>query len=297
MNVRAATEADLERVREMLAADEEYLTGTPSKIEVGDLRSWLSRLELERDTWLYEDGGAVAAFGWADPVDEVGIAIGVVAPGWKGRGLGPELVARSEARLGEAGAARIHQVAFAVDRGAAALLLGRGYREVRRFYEMTIEHETPPPAAALPDGFTVETLDVAEAAAFYEAIDEAFNDHWEHHSRGFDEWWARHSGDPDFDPTMWFLIRDGDEIAAAVRNEPNRNGGGCVAALGVRRPWRGRGFGRALLLHTFGEFFRRGVARVSLGVDSESPTGATKLYESVGMAVELENVVYEKSLP
>jgi ribosomal protein S18 acetylase RimI-like enzyme len=67
-----------------------------------------------------------------------------------------------------------------------------------------------------------------------------------------------------------------------------------VAAIGVRRPWRGRGLGRALLLHTFGEFHRRGVNRISLGVDTENPTGATKLYESVGMHVELEDVVFEK---
>jgi mycothiol synthase len=296
MNVRPATDSDLERVLAMLATDEEFLTGRKSKIEIGDLRSWLSSVDLSSQTWLYDEGGTVAAFGWADPHEAVGIAVGVVHPEWKGRGLGSELVTRSEARLKDAGVARIHQIAFAVDGAAAALLLSRGYREVRRFYEMIIEHEGPPPLPDLPDGLAIEALDVAEAEAFYDTIDEAFNDHWEHHSRGFDEWWARHSGASDFDPSIWFLIRDGGEIAAAVRNEPNRNGGGSVAALGVRRPWRGRGLGRALLLHTFGEFYRRGVPRVSLGVDSENPTGATKLYESVGMTVELENVVFEKSL-
>jgi ribosomal protein S18 acetylase RimI-like enzyme len=69
-----------------------------------------------------------------------------------------------------------------------------------------------------------------------------------------------------------------------------------VAAIGVRRPWRGRGLGRALLLHTFAEFQRRGVNRISLGVDTQNPTGATKLYESVGMRVELEDAVFEKAL-
>jgi ribosomal protein S18 acetylase RimI-like enzyme len=64
----------------------------------------------------------------------------------------------------------------------------------------------------------------------------------------------------------------------------------------VRRPWRGRGYGRALLLHTFAEFYNRGTPRVTLGVDAQNPTGATKLYESVGMDVEQENVVFEKAL-
>ena len=49
-----------------------------------------------------------------------------------------------------------------------------------------------------------------------------------------------------------------------------------------------------MLLHTFGEFYRRGVNRISLGVDAENPTGATQLYESVGMHVELEDAVFEK---
>jgi ribosomal protein S18 acetylase RimI-like enzyme len=111
-----------------------------------------------------------------------------------------------------------------------------------------------------------------------------------------DEWWKEKQNAPDFDPTLWFLIRDGAEVAAVVRNEPNRREGGMVAAIGVRRPWRGRGLGRALLLHTFAEFQRRGVNRISLGVDTQNPTGATKLYESVGMRVELEDAVFEKAL-
>jgi hypothetical protein len=35
---------------------------------------------------------------------------------------------------------------------------------------------------------------------------------------------------------------------------------------------------------------------VGLGVDAENPTGATRLYESVGMRVLKEDVVFEKEL-
>jgi ribosomal protein S18 acetylase RimI-like enzyme len=52
---------------------------------------------------------------------------------------------------------------------------------------------------------------------------------------------------------------------------------------GVRRPWRRRGLGLALLRRAFGEFQRRGERLVQLGVDAASPTGATRLYERVGM--------------
>jgi mycothiol synthase len=132
--------------------------------------------------------------------------------------------------------------------------------------------------------------------AFHAALDEAFQDHWEHQSLSFEDWWARNERRPGFDLSLCYVIRDGDEIAAASRNESNRNGGGYVATIGVRRPWRGKGYAKALLLHTFREFYDRGVTRVTLGVDAQSPTGATHLYERVGMRVEQENVVYEKSL-
>jgi ribosomal protein S18 acetylase RimI-like enzyme len=64
----------------------------------------------------------------------------------------------------------------------------------------------------------------------------------------------------------------------------------------VRRAWRGRGFGRALLHHSFREFRRRGLTRAALGVDAANATGATRLYESVGMRAYAENVVWEKTL-
>jgi ribosomal protein S18 acetylase RimI-like enzyme len=54
------------------------------------------------------------------------------------------------------------------------------------------------------------------------------------------------------------------------------------------------GLGMALLLHSFGEFYKRGQTVVCLGVDADNPTGATRLYERAGMHVETEYVCYEK---
>ena len=168
----------------------------------------------------------------------------------------------------------------------------RGYREVRRFYEMAVQLEEAPDAPEMG----IERLDPNDVRAFHAALDEAFQDHWEHHGSPFDEWWERHRANPNLDLSLWFVIRERGEMAAVVRNEANRNGGGYVAAIGVRRPWRGKGYAKGLLLHTFREFYARGMKRVTLGVDAESPTGATHLYERVGMHVEQENVVFERSL-
>jgi ribosomal protein S18 acetylase RimI-like enzyme len=126
--------------------------------------------------------------------------------------------------------------------------------------------------------------------------DEAFAGHWEHQPVSFEQWCERQVANPDHDPTLWFLVRAGEDVVAATRNDPERSGGGWIGALGVCPAWRGRGLAKALLLHSFREFHRRGERRVGLGVDSENATGATKLYESVGMSIDTEQVVWEKVL-
>jgi mycothiol synthase len=291
---RPATTDDYQAMLALLVADEEHHHERPSQLTVGDLREWLSRTELATDSWLYEEDGELRAFGWCDfvPGNALALGIGVVHPAWKGKGIGPQLVDRSEGRAREGGATRMHQIAFGPDEAAHRLLTGRGYREVRRFYEMAVQLEAAPD---VPD-MGIETLDPDDIRAFHDALDEAFHDHWEHHPTTFDEWWSRHSGNPNLDLSLWFVIRERGEMAAVVRNEANRNGGGYVAAIGVRRPWRGKGYAKGLLLQTFREFYDRGIKRVTLGVDAENPTGATHLYERVGMHVEQENVVFEKSL-
>ena len=294
MNSRPATEDDYPAMLSLLAADEEHFHGHPSQLTVDDLRVWLSRTELATDSWLYEENGSLCALGWSDtvPGDVLSIGIGVVHPNWKGNGLGSQLVDRSEGRARERGAERMHQVAFGPDEAAHSLLVRHGYREVRRFYEMAVQLDAQPD---VPD-MGIETLNVDDIREFHDALDEAFGDHWEHHPLQFEEWWERHRSNPNLDLSLWFVIREGGEMAAVIRNEPNRNGGGYVGAIGVRRPWRGKGFAKALLLHTFRAFYDRGVKRVTLGVDAENPTGATHLYERVGMHVEQEQVVFEKSL-
>ena len=62
--------------------------------------------------------------------------------------------------------------------------------------------------------------------------------------------------------------------------------------------WRKRGLGLALLRQAFAEFYRHGWTQVGLDVDSESETGATRLYERAGMRVAPGHAyaVYRKEL-
>jgi len=293
MNARPVTQEDFERIAAMLKADEERLLGRPSQIGPNDLREWFSRTDLANDSRLYEEDGEIVGVGWVDvaPDSDLVLAIGVTASGAKSRGIGTEILEWNEARA-QGRANRMHVLALGQDAAAMELFHAHGYNEIRRFYDMAIEQTEPPAPVDVP----VESVTEDDLRAFHAALDEAFQDHWEHHSTPFDEWWGRHASNPNLDLSLWFLIRDGEEIAAVTRNEGNRNGGGYIGAIGVRRPWRGKGYAKALLLHSFREFFERGMPRVTLGVDAQNPTGATHLYERVGMHVEMENVVFEKVL-
>jgi mycothiol synthase len=69
-----------------------------------------------------------------------------------------------------------------------------------------------------------------------------------------------------------------------------------VNELGVRRAWRKRGLGSALLKHAFVAFHADGKKRAGLGVDASSLTGALKLYEGAGMRIQRQFNMYEKEM-
>jgi mycothiol synthase len=291
VNVRPATREDAAAVAELFGSLEEALLGRSSTLDEHVVQAWWQTIAFETNTWLFEENRTLVAGAFAQVHGDCGNGGGGVRPSSQGRGLGTRLVELMEKRLAEEGAARFHSWTFASDVRAAELFTGRGYREVRRFWEMAVELEEEPAEPPVQ----AELFREEEARAFHAALDEAFEDHWEPHPESFEVWWARQQARTNFDPSLWFVIRDGNEIAAVARNEL-RASGGYIGALGVRRRWRGRGFGKALLLHSFRGFRRRGMRRATLGVDAASPTGATHLYESVGMHVEQEEIVWEKAL-
>jgi ribosomal protein S18 acetylase RimI-like enzyme len=139
-------------------------------------------------------------------------------------------------------------------------------------------------------------FDVDEHAyPVYRADQEAFQDHWGHTPISLEEWKHFVIERDDLDPNLYFIAWGGDQIAGYALCR-YRMGNGWVGVLGVRRPWRKRGLGLALLTHAFGVFFQRGTPIIRLGVDAGSPTGATRLYKKAGMVAAAEYVSYEKEL-
>lgn len=170
-----------------------------------------------------------------------------------------------------------------------------GFTYIRSQLRMEIAMETPPSAPSWPEGLVLHSFTLEMAKAVHAADDEAFRDHWGYTPIPFEKFEYIFIKSPRFDPTLWFLPFDGEEIAGAALCEHTKDGG-YVGSLGVRRPWRRRGLGLALLHHAFGEFYRRGERKVSLYVDAQNLTGATRLYERAGMKVVRQFAIYEKEL-
>jgi ribosomal protein S18 acetylase RimI-like enzyme len=173
----------------------------------------------------------------------------------------------------------------------------RGFRTIRHALRMAIDLTEPTAEPAWPADLEVRSFRAGDARRLYEAQQEAFQDVWEPVGATFEEWshWLLEA--PWFDPELWLLALDRDEIAgfAICHARSGDPATGSIRLLGVRRPWRRRGLGRALLLHSFAELRRHGFRRGGLGVDAESITGAHELYESAGMHVEARFDVYEKN--
>lgn len=193
----------------------------------------------------------------------------------------------------------VRAVADEVDERYRRLLAGRGYRIVRASYRMSAVFGRPPPEPQLPAGITVRTYRPGEEdKAVHAAVTDAFSEGWDFMPKPFDEFlhWTTTANS---DPTLCWVAEDGEQLAGVCLCRPTAQGDetrGWVETLGVLRPWRGRGLGRALLLTAFREFHRRGRAGAALAVDTENVTGAVRLYESVGMRVARRLDIYERPL-
>jgi mycothiol synthase len=180
---------------------------------------------------------------------------------------------------------------------------GTGMEFIRYFLEMRIDFDVDMPEPIFPEGVEVRTFRPGEDDAIvYRAIDEAFKDHFGHVDRPFDLGLSRfrHAMTSEtFDPSLWWLAFEGTEVVGANLCDPSVDDDdriGYVGSISVRKPWRGRGIAKALLHLAFQEFKRRSKIAATLHVDAENLTGATRLYEAVGMRESERYALFEMEL-
>ena len=175
----------------------------------------------------------------------------------------------------------------------------------RRELRMAIHFSEDQKPPQLPDKIKIRTYQKEkDSLAVYQADDKAFEDHWGfvkpiNEEEGYRLWKHSMEEDERFDPDYWLLALEDENIAGICLCFPRMYSHPemvYVENLGVLRDFRRRGIAQALMHQTFFDAWRKGKKGVCLHVDSQSLTGAVKLYEGVGMKPDQTLDFYSKVL-
>lgn len=234
---------------------------------------------------------------WKEELDgsRMYVHFGFLLPEFRRNGIGRAMLRYNQLRLRAIAAGyptvpRRFFESFAADSevSATALLLSEGYSAIRHNFEMVHPDLENIPEAPMPEGLEVRPVQMDQLQAIRAASLEAFRDHWGY-SQDEEPTVEQITSDRNFDPSLWRVAWDGEQVAGMVLSfiDHNQNAEynrlrGWTENICVRRPWRKRGLARALIAQSLWAVKERGMSEAALGVDTENLNGALQLYQSMG---------------
>jgi mycothiol synthase len=263
------------------------------------------------DLVLVDVDGALVGYGDASRSVRAGRGVystgGSVLPEWRRRGLGRAILRHNERRLREIATGhedpggRVLNSWIDDDQGGARQLLeAEGYQPVRYGFAMRRPSLDDLPEAPLPEGLEIRPVRPEDHRRIFDADTEAFMDHYEARERTDDDFVGMFAA-PYLDTSLWRVAWEGDQVAGSVmtsiwptENEKLGVRRAWLDHISVRRAWRRRGLARALIVSALDGLPDRGIDEAMLGVDSENPTGALALYESLGFVVKTRGSTWRK---
>lgn len=307
-----AGESDLQPIVDLLN-ECEAVDRQDEGISVGELRMEFSSPSFDpaRDVGLWQDGeGRLVGFGqlWvprAGEQQDVSLWF-KVHPDSRGGDLETEIIAWGLGRAREIERERGVPVSFRsgardIDTDRQALLERHGFSVVRHFLRLARPLDEPVPEPQFPAGFTLRYVTDEEAERWVAMYNESFVDHWNFHPWTVEVFKHRVSA-AYYRPELNLLAVAPDGTFAAfdwceINPEENERSGeneGWIGILGTRRGFRKIGLGRAMLLAGLQLLKANGVDTAKLNVDAANPTGALRLYESVGFHKAYAWIAYVK---
>lgn len=276
-----------------------------------------TRCDPARDVVMAEVHGELVGYarsaGWWTLEDGAHVQgqIALLHPAWRRRGIGSAMLAWLEARQREiageqpgASAYLHHSFVTQGETARAALLEKAGYRAERYFFEMVRPDLQDLPAFALPPGVEVRPVQPEHLRAIFDAHMQALQGHWgiaPPRPGDFEAWCRNRTCQPHLWQIAWDVASG--RVAGQVKpwidftqNEVLGRRRGFTEFISVGAPWRRRGLARALVVRALAAQRDAGMTESELGVDTDSPHGAPRLYEACGFRVVKRNAVYRKAL-
>jgi mycothiol synthase len=262
-----------------------------------------------RDCLLTEVDGKVIGYTWLDWWTEAEgtqmyLHLGWVMPEFRRQGIGRAILRWQEQRLRQikqthptTGTCLFGGNADETQPGNRALLLSEGYSVAFTKVSMTCQVPTTLiQLAPLPDGLEIRPVELGQLLAIYAANNEAFAESKLGYSTDRYEDFLSELGGPELDTNLWVVAWDGAQIAGLVISTSDEEGA-HTPWVAVRRPWRQRGLGKALMTRTIQRFQEHGITQAELSTIAENPGKSVHLYESVGYQVVERRPRYRKPMP
>ena len=274
----------------------------------------LTNCDITQDLIIAEVHGEMVGYGrcwWNQQLDGDRLYehFAKVKPAWRDEGIRRAIVQFNESRLRAIAASHPAECGKWLSCWASEsethwdnLLQIEGYQPIRYFMDMVRPTLENIPNLPLPDGIQVRRGSREQWRQVWEAMAEAFRDHW-----GETEWseddfqsWGKQ---PSFNPDLWQIAWAGDDVVGGVcsfidqkQNEAYGRLRGYTEDIFVIRPWRRQGLAKALIARSFQVLKDAGMTEAALGVDAENPTGAVKLYTDLGFQSVKQSAVYRKPI-
>lgn len=185
-----------------------------------------------------------------------------------------------------------------------ATLLDAGYSSRRHLFEMRRDTSGELPASGLPVGIQIRQVKQEHLPLIWKAMSEALADDPDCDQEAYGEnafvpW--RDSPGRRFD--LWVVAWDGSEVVGGagvdIKEEENRSLGrkrAWIEPIFVRRPWRRKGIAHAMIARAIRAAAEEGMEECGLDVNTNNPSRASVLYESVGFRKTYELAFYWKPL-
>ncbi|MBW6466467.1 MAG: GNAT family N-acetyltransferase [Brevefilum sp.] len=299
--IEAAAEADHQQTGETLEDlkhDYAHLTNSDPYQDVIIAEIFGDPIAYARVEWWQEE----------DPNDRIYGHFLNILPKWRGLGIETSIIRWCEARLQEIAAEhpqdsqrffQTYSNEFKVRFNT--ILESLEYTAERFFIEMSRTLEDIP-SAELPQGIQARPVQPGEERKIWDASIEAFRDHWGY-AEPKEEHFTSYAGSKYFQPDLWQVAWDGDQVVSSVMNYIDHDYNkkyhrqrGWTENISTLKPWRHRGIARTLIVRSMHMHKAKGMNEVGLGVDTNNPNGALKLYQGLGYQQDKTFINYRKPM-